>query len=32
METDKQIKMLQIAYAGALADAVLQLSKEGVLD
>jgi hypothetical protein len=32
METEKQIKMLQIAYAGALADGVLQLSKQGVLD
>jgi hypothetical protein len=31
MDTTKQIQMLQMAYAGALADAVLQFSKEGVL-
>jgi hypothetical protein len=32
MENDKKVKILQIAYAGVLADAVLQLGKEGVLD
>jgi hypothetical protein len=31
MDTTKQVQMLQMAYAGALADTVLQLSKEGVL-
>ena len=32
MDVDKQIQILQMAYAGALADAVLQFSKEGVLE
>lgn len=32
METAKQVQMLQMAYAGALADTVLQFSKEGVLE
>jgi hypothetical protein len=31
MESDKHIQILQMAYAGALADAVLQYGKEGVL-
>jgi hypothetical protein len=31
MDTTKQIQMLQMAYAGALADTVLQFGKEGVL-
>jgi hypothetical protein len=32
MDSAKQIQMLQMAYAGALADTVLQFSKEGVLE
>jgi hypothetical protein len=32
MDIDKKVKMLQITYAGVLADTVLQLGKEGVLD
>jgi hypothetical protein len=32
MDTDKQVKILQMAYAGVLADAVTQLGKEGVLE
>ncbi len=32
MDTDKQVQILQMAYAGALVDAVSQLSKENVLD
>jgi len=31
MDANKQVLMLQMAYAGALADAVLQLNKESVL-
>jgi hypothetical protein len=31
MESDKHVQFLQMAYAGALADAVLQYGKEGVL-
>ncbi len=31
MDSDKQVQILQMAYAGALADAVLQFDKEGVL-
>ena len=31
MDSSKHIQFLQTAYAGALADAVLQLGKEGVL-
>jgi hypothetical protein len=31
MDSNKQVQILQIAYAGVLADAVLQFSKEGVL-
>jgi hypothetical protein len=31
MENEKHVQLLQMAYAGALADAVLQLGKEGVL-
>lgn len=32
MESEKKIKMLQMFYAGALADAVLRLGREGVLE
>ncbi len=32
MDTAKQVQILQMAYAGALADTVLQFSKEGVLE
>lgn len=32
MDIEKKVKILQIAYAGVLADTVLQLGKEGVLD
>jgi len=32
MDTTKQVQLLQMAYAGALADTVLQFGKEGVLD
>jgi hypothetical protein len=32
MDTSKHIQVLQMAYAGALADAVLQMGREGVLD
>jgi hypothetical protein len=32
MDTNEQIKILQLAYAGALVDAALQLSKEGVFE
>jgi hypothetical protein len=32
METAKHIQVLQMAYAGALADTVLQMGREGVLD
>ena len=32
MESDKQIQILQMAYASVLADAVLQLHKEGILE
>jgi hypothetical protein len=32
MDNNKQVQILQMAYAGALADAVLQLGKENVLD
>ena len=32
MEQTQQIKMLQMAYAGVLADAVTQYDKEGVLE
>jgi len=32
MDTSKQVQVLQMAYAGALADAVLQMGKEGVLE
>ena len=32
MDTAKQVQILQMAYAGALADTVLQFSKEGILD
>ncbi len=31
MDSNKQVQFLQMAYAGVLADAVLQLNKEGVL-
>ena len=31
MDTAKHVQILQMAYAGALADTVLQFSKEGVL-
>lgn len=31
METEKKLKMLQVFYAGALADSVLRMGKEGVL-
>jgi hypothetical protein len=31
MDSDKQVKLLQMAYASALADTVLQYEKEGVL-
>ena len=31
MDSDKQVQILQMAYAGVLADAVLQFDKEGVL-
>ena len=31
MDIDKHVQFLQMAYAGALADAVLQYGKEGVL-
>jgi len=31
MESNKQVQILQMAYAGVLADAVLQYGKEGVL-
>ncbi len=32
MDISKQVQLLQVVYAGALADSVLQFSKEGVLD
>ncbi len=32
MERDKHIQILQRVYAGVLADAVLQLGKEGILE
>jgi len=32
MDTAKHVQILQMAYAGALADTVLQFSKEGVLE
>jgi hypothetical protein len=32
MDTAKQVQILQMAYAGALADTILQFSKEGVLE
>lgn len=32
METEKKLQLLQMIYAGALADFVNQLGKEGVLD
>ena len=32
MENEKKLKMLQMFYAGALADSVLRLGKEGVLE
>jgi hypothetical protein len=32
MESNKHIQLLQRVYAGVLADAVLQLGKEGVLE
>jgi hypothetical protein len=32
MDTDKHVKTLQMAYAGALADTLLQYGKEGVLE
>ena len=32
MDSDKQVQMLQVVYAAALADMVLQLQKEGVLE
>lgn len=32
MENEKKIKMLQMFYAGALADSVLRLGKEGLLE
>jgi hypothetical protein len=32
METEKQIRILQTAYAGVIADAVTQLGKENVLE
>jgi hypothetical protein len=32
MDTSKHIQILQTVYAGALADTVLQMSREGVLD
>jgi L-2-amino-thiazoline-4-carboxylic acid hydrolase len=31
MDSNKQVQILQMAYTGVLADAVLQLGKEGVL-
>ena len=31
MDTAKQVQLLQAAYAGALADTMLQFSKEGVI-
>ena len=31
MDSNKQVQILQMAYAGVLADAVLQFGKEGVL-
>ena len=31
MDSNKQVQILQMAYAGVLADAVLQFSKEGIL-
>jgi Pyruvate/2-oxoacid:ferredoxin oxidoreductase delta subunit len=31
MEINKQVQLLQVIYAGALADSVLQFSKEGIL-
>jgi len=32
MDTDKQVQILQMAYAGALADAVFQFNKENILE
>ena len=32
MDTNKQVQILQMAYAGALADAVFQFNKENILD
>ncbi len=32
MDTEKKLQLLQMIYAGALADFVLQLEKEGILD
>jgi len=32
MESERKIKLLQMFYAGALADAVLRLGREGVLE
>jgi hypothetical protein len=31
MDSNEQVQILQMAYTGVLADAVLQLGKEGVL-
>lgn len=32
MELEKKVKLLQIVYAGALADSVLRMGREGILD
>ncbi|HAS91638.1 MAG TPA: L-2-amino-thiazoline-4-carboxylic acid hydrolase [Sedimentibacter sp.] len=32
MELEQKIKMLQVIYAGALADSVLRMGKEGILE
>jgi hypothetical protein len=32
METTKKLKLLQMMYAGALADSVLRMGREGILD
>lgn len=32
MELEKRLKLLQIIYAGALADSVLRMGKEGILE
>lgn len=32
MENEKKIRLLQMFYAGAMADSVFRLSKEGILD